>query len=138
MTMAYAGLVVVIALSLVANRAFAGGPEVFDVNREAAKTNPKAEADSRYLVKAPQYTVNAVVVRKEIPTHQHPEGNHVLYIVSGRGTATVDGQPVSLKPGVLVHIPHGIVHSIRAQGGKLTFVDFVQHASDPSQTSQDK
>jgi quercetin dioxygenase-like cupin family protein len=72
-----------------------------------------------------------VAVNDEIPTHRHEDGNHVLYIVSGRGTATVDGKAIALKPGLLLHIPKGVTHSIRAQGGQMTFVDFIQHAADP-------
>ena len=80
--------------------------------------------------------MNAVAVNDEIPTHRHEDGSHVLYIVSGRGTASVEGKPVALKPGVIVHIPKGITHSIKAEGGKLTFVDFVQHAFDPNQAGK--
>lgn len=135
-------LALVIVLTLLGLAA--GGPafgaeaEVFDFKSEIAKTNPQAGAASRFLVRRPEFTVNAVVVREEIPTHQHDDGSHVLYIVSGQGTATIDGKPVALKPGVIVHIPQGIVHSIKAQRGKLTFVDFVQHAFDPTQAERPK
>ncbi len=120
-------------MSLCAAAAFAGDAEVFDFNKEISKANPQAGAANRFMIKMPEYTVSAVVVKDEIPTHDHKDGNHVLYIVSGHGTATVDGKPVALKPGVLVHIPRGIVHRIKAERGKITFVDFVQHAFDPAQ-----
>jgi quercetin dioxygenase-like cupin family protein len=84
------------------------------------------------LVRAPEYTVSAVVVNKEIPPHQHDDAGHVLYIVSGHGTATLDGQSVSLTPGALVHIPRGVRHSLMARGGRLTLVDFVGHAVEPN------
>jgi len=126
-------LVVVAGMSLCATIASAGDAEVFDFNKEIAKANPQAGAGNRFMIRTGEYTVSAVVVRDEIPTHDHKDGNHVLYIVSGQGKAIVAGKPIPLKPGVLIHIPQGIVHSIKAERGKITFVDFVQHAFDPNQ-----
>jgi quercetin dioxygenase-like cupin family protein len=103
---------------------------------EAATADAGGGAASRYLVRHPDYTVSALVVRDEIPTHQHDDGSHVLYIVSGQGTATIEGKPIALKAGLVVHIPQGVVHSIKARGGTLRLVDFVQHAHDPSQAAQ--
>jgi mannose-6-phosphate isomerase-like protein (cupin superfamily) len=62
----------------------------------------------------------------------------VLYIVSGRGTIVLDGKAVAVKPGLVVHIPRGIQHSIKAEGGRMTFVDFVQHTLDPAQAETKK
>ncbi len=92
-------LAVLGGLGLAAGPAFAGGAEVFDFNKAVANADRDREAINRFLVRASDYTVSAVVVNKEIPLHQHDDGSHVLYIVSGRGTATLDGQPVTLKPG---------------------------------------
>ncbi len=131
-------LLVVAGMSLSSAAAFAGDAEVFDFNKEIAKANPRVSAANRFMIRMPEYTVSAVVVKDEIPTHDHKDGNHVLYIVSGHGTATVAGKAVALKPGVVVHIPQGIVHSIKAERGKITFVDFVQHALDPNQPGGNK
>jgi quercetin dioxygenase-like cupin family protein len=131
-------LALVVVTSLFAAAAFAGDAEVFDFNKEIAKANPQASAANRFMIRMPEYTVSAVVVKDEIPTHDHNDGSHVLYIVSGHGTATVAGKAVALKPGVVVHIPQGIVHSIKAERGKITFVDFVQHAFDPNQAGGNK
>jgi quercetin dioxygenase-like cupin family protein len=125
-------LTVLAGMLLMTGAALAGDAEVFDFNREVATADREREAINRFMVRAPEYTVSAVVVNKEIPLHQHDDGSHVLYIVSGHGTATLDGQPVSLKPGALVHIPRGVRHSITAKGGRLTLVDFVSHAVDPN------
>jgi quercetin dioxygenase-like cupin family protein len=123
------GLVAV--ASLVAGPALAAEGEVFDLAGALGKADRQRPAVNRFLVRASEYTVSAVAVNDEIPTHRHEDGNHVLYIVSGRGTATVDGKAIALKPGLLLHIPKGVTHSIRAQGGQMTFVDFIQHAADP-------
>ena len=124
------------SITLTAGAAFAGDAAVFDLGKELSGAGEGRRAVSRSLVKAPEYTVNAVAVNDEIPMHRHEDGSHVLYIVSGRGTVVLDGKPVALKPGLIVHIPRGINHSIKVEGGKLTFVDFVQHALDPSQAEK--
>ncbi len=123
-------------MTLTVGAARAEEAQVFDVGKELSGAGQGRRAVSLALIKRPEYTVNAVAVNDEIPTHRHEDGSHVLYIVTGRGTASVEGKPVALKPGVLVHIPKGITHSIKAEGGKLTFVDFVQHAFDPNQAGK--
>ena len=127
---------VLTALTLLAGASFAGEAEVFDLDKELSGAGQGRRAVNLSLVKTPEYTVNAVAVKEEIPMHRHEDGSHVLYIVSGRGTGTLDGKPVTLKPGVVVHIPKGVNHSIKVEGEKLTFVDFVQHAIDPKQAEK--
>lgn len=126
----------VAGITMMAVPAFAGEAQVFDIGKELKGAGEGRRAVSLSLVKMPEYTVNAVAVRDEIPTHRHEDGSHVLYIVSGRGTVMLEGKSVALKPGIVVHIPKGINHSIKAEGGKITFVDFVQHAFDPSQAEK--
>jgi mannose-6-phosphate isomerase-like protein (cupin superfamily) len=112
---------------------FAGDAEVFDVSKELSEAvRGGRRAVNVALVKMPDYTVNAVAVKDEIPLHRHDKGSHVLYIISGRGTVTIDGKPVALKPGLVVHIPQGIDHSVKVEGGELRFMDFVRHSSTPT------
>jgi quercetin dioxygenase-like cupin family protein len=85
------------------------------------------------MVKTPQYTAGAIAVKEEIKMHRHKDGNHVIYIVSGRGSATLDGKPVVLKPGTVVHIPKGVAHNVKAEGGELLIMDFAQPPFDPAQ-----
>jgi len=125
-----------VPIALTAGAAFAEQGEVFDLNKELSGAGQGRRAVNLSLVKRPEYTVNAVAVSDEIPTHRHEDGSHVLYIVSGGGTVVLDGKAVALKPGLVVHIPRGIPHSIKAEGGRLTFVDFVQHAFDPAQSEK--
>jgi quercetin dioxygenase-like cupin family protein len=129
-------LIVITGISLLTSPAFAGEAEVFDLGKEFSGAGQGRRAVNLSLVKTPEYTVNAVAVRDEIPMHRHEDGSHVLYIVSGRGTATLDGKPVALKPGIVVHIPKGISHSIKVEGEKMTFVDFVQHSVGPDQAEK--
>jgi len=129
-------IALIAALMATTGMAFGGEAAVFDLAKELSGAGEGRRAASRSLVKMPEYTVNGVAVNDEIPTHRHEEGSHVLYIVSGRGTVVLDGKVVALRPGLVVHIPKGIPHSIKAEGGKMTFVDFVQHAFDPNQAEK--
>ena len=78
------------------------------------------------MVKTTTFTVGAVAVQEEIKPHRHHDGAHVLYIVSGSGTMTNGDQTVTLKPGMIVHVPADVAHGIKAEGGELTLVDFTQ------------
>lgn len=82
-------------------------------------------------MKTSAYTAGAIAVRDEIKMHRHNDGNHVIYIVSGMGKAVVDGTTVPLRPGTVLHIPRGVAHSVRAEGGELTLMDFAQPPFDP-------
>jgi mannose-6-phosphate isomerase-like protein (cupin superfamily) len=41
-------------------------------------------------------------------------------------------EELQLKPGLIVHVPAGVAHSIKAEGGELTLVDFAQPPFDPN------
>ena len=42
-------------------------------------------------------------------------------------------QTITLKPGLLVHVPVGVAHGIKAEGGELKLVDVAQPPFDPQQ-----
>ncbi len=115
-------------ISVVGGWAFAGG-EVFDFNEEITKGFDRPAFRAKEILKTPEYTVSAIAIKEELKTHQHTDATHVLYIISGQGTVTLDGKPVALKPGMVVHIPQGVPHSIKAEGGEVTLLDFSAHAS---------
>jgi mannose-6-phosphate isomerase-like protein (cupin superfamily) len=48
------------------------------------------------------------------PTNQHPESDQWLYVISGHGTATVNGQHIELNTGDLILIEAGESHQITA------------------------
>jgi quercetin dioxygenase-like cupin family protein len=106
-----------------------GGVYVF--SDEVAKGAEVRGFTNRVMVRTPTYTVGAIAAR-DIPAHRHADGDHVLYIVSGTGTITLDGERVELRPGLIVHVPKGVVHGVRAETGNLFFVDFAQPPFSPS------
>jgi mannose-6-phosphate isomerase-like protein (cupin superfamily) len=85
------------------------------------------------MVKTATFTVGAVAVTEAIKPHRHHDGAHVLYVVSGGGTMTHGDQTITLKPGMIVHVPVGVAHSIKAEGGELALVDFAQPLFDLDQ-----
>jgi mannose-6-phosphate isomerase-like protein (cupin superfamily) len=51
---------------------------------------------------------------------QPQDGDRVMYIVSGQGMATIDGQQVPFAPGTVLYIPNGTPYSLEAAGGNVT------------------
>jgi mannose-6-phosphate isomerase-like protein (cupin superfamily) len=123
---------VVMAIGFMAGPAFAQD-HAFNFNDEVKKGEERPGFTLKVLVKEPTYTVGAVGVKDEIKAHIHKDGDHVLYIVSGQGSMMHGTQTIALKPGMVVHIPKGEVHSIKAQGGELTLLDFAQPPFKPDQ-----
>jgi quercetin dioxygenase-like cupin family protein len=106
-------------------------PRVFIFSEEVAKGVEVRGFTNKVMVRQPTYTVGAIAAR-EIPAHRHADGDHILYIVSGAGTITLDGERVELRPGLVVHVPKGVVHAVKAETGNLLFVDFAQPPFSPS------
>ncbi len=50
------------------------------------------------------------------PDNRHPVADQWLYVVSGRGRATVEGETISLGPGSLLLIEAGEAHEIECTG----------------------
>jgi quercetin dioxygenase-like cupin family protein len=119
-------------LSLAGGMAVAADSQVLDFQEQVKKGDQRPGFTLQQMVKTPDYTVGAIAVKDEIKMHRHLDGNHVVYIVSGQGTATVDGKQVALKPGTVIHIPKGVTHNIKAEGGELTLLDFAQPPFDPN------
>ena len=46
--------------------------------------------------------------------HFHRRSTELYYVLAGEGTVTLDGTAHPVRPGSLIHIPPGVVHS--AQG----------------------
>ena len=130
--MPWMALAAVMAISLVTGSASAED-HAFNFSDEVKKGDERPGFTNKTLVKAPTYTVGAVAVKDEIKAHRHKDGDHVIYIVSGQGTMTHGDQTITLKPGMVVHVPKGVVHSVKAQGGELTLVDFAQPPFNPDQ-----
>lgn len=112
-----------VCICLIVGSAYAGG-EVFDFSDEVKQGYERPAFRAKEILKTSEYTVSALAVKEELKTHRHADTNHVLYIVSGHGTITLDEQAMRLKPGTIVHIPRGVTHHIKAEGGEVTLLDF--------------
>jgi glyoxylate utilization-related uncharacterized protein len=53
---------------------------------------------------------------------QQQDSGRVMYIVSGQGMATIDGEQVPFEPGTVLYVPDGKPYSIQteSEGGELT------------------
>src|SRR4029077_8876789 len=49
--------------------------------------------------------------------HYHERTDEFYYVISGRGTMTLDGEEIELHPGVVVYVPRGVKHKAK---GNLT------------------
>ena len=125
------GLAVLMGMSLVAGSVYADN-HAFEFSDEVKKGEQRPGFTNKAVVKTATFTVGAVAVKEEIKPHRHNDGAHVLYIVSGGGTMTHGDKTITLKPGMLVHVPAGVAHGIKAEGGELTLVDFAQPPFDPN------
>ncbi|RIH89592.1 cupin domain-containing protein [Calidithermus roseus] len=123
------GMVLVAGLILAQTQSY-----TFEFSEEVKKAEQRQGFNNRVMIKTPTFSVSAFAVKDEIKLHRHPDGDHVLYIVSGRGTLVHGEMTIPLKGGIVVHIPKGITHSIKAGGEELTFVDFAQPPFDPGKT----
>ena len=125
---------VVVGLSLAGRAALAAEGQVFDVQEQVKKGAPQPGFTYQQMVTTPDYTVGVAAVKEEVKLHQHPDSDHNVYVVSGQGTITVGSTQVSVKPGMLLYIPKGVPHGVKAAGGELTLVDFSQPPFDPNKT----
>ena len=50
------------------------------------------------------------------PLHVHPNCEEILYVISGCGRHTSDGQTIDLKPGMTICIPAGVKHKLANTG----------------------
>jgi quercetin dioxygenase-like cupin family protein len=50
------------------------------------------------------------------PAHSHPNGEEVIYIISGSGRVLVAGEVQAIKPGTTVLFPRGAVHMLHNTG----------------------
>lgn len=49
-----------------------------------------------------------------VPPHTHP-GEHMLFVLSGRGSLQFGEEWHALEPGFCYHVPAGVRHAIRAE-----------------------
>lgn len=107
------------------------GGSISAFSEEVTQGEERGGFTFRMVVKGSAFTVGAVAA-SDIRAHRHSDGDHVLYIVSGRGVITLDGQTADLRPGLIVYVPRGVVHSVRKTTPSLQFIDFAQPAFSPA------
>jgi quercetin dioxygenase-like cupin family protein len=49
------------------------------------------------------------------PSHTHP-GEEVIYVLEGTLEYQIDGKPITVKPGDVLFVPAGTVHSVKNVG----------------------
>jgi quercetin dioxygenase-like cupin family protein len=49
------------------------------------------------------------------PRHTHP-GEEIIYVLEGTLEYQIDGKPVTVKPGDVVFVPAGTIHSVKNVG----------------------
>lgn len=71
-------------------------------------------------------TANVHVAKtNRLPTFFHTGYDEIYYILTGRGTVTLNGVASPVRPGSVVIIPAGTTHSVEAEPGEeLEFVIF--------------
>ena len=68
--------------------------------------------------------VHVVRVTQGLP-HVHADYDEVYYVLSGKGTITLDDETYALSPGTVAVIPAGVPHSLEADpGSELEFIIF--------------
>lgn len=99
-----------------------------EVTAEKAPMPGAKEAYIQWLIAKPQGADNFFmrrIILKEgghIPDHSHPE-EHEIYILTGQGKVTSNGESVGVKPGDFIFVPGGEVHSFTNTGSEeLTFI----------------
>ncbi len=50
------------------------------------------------------------------PAHAHPDGEELIYVISGEGKVYVDGEVQVLKPGTAVLFQKNSIHMVRNSG----------------------
>ena len=65
------------------------------------------------------------------PAHAHPNGEEIIFVVSGRGQVLVEGEVAALSEGCAVLFSPGSIHMVRNNGTKpLKLACFFAPAAD--------
>jgi quercetin dioxygenase-like cupin family protein len=51
------------------------------------------------------------------PAHSHPNGEEVIYIITGAGRVLIEGTVQAVRPGSVVLFPRGAVHMLHNTSG---------------------
>ena len=71
---------------------------------------------SRSCPAKPLETVRLLQMREAVAAHTHAEGDELIYVVAGEGSARLGDEVVALKPSSLVVVPRGLSHQLERRG----------------------
>ena len=81
------------------------------------------------------YAFRLLEVESEVKSHTHPRA-HTILITEGAGELAMDGAPQAVRAGDMIHVPGGVVHSLRKTGAKpLIYVDVAAPPLGPQDTT---
>lgn len=93
--------------------------ETFLKKEVIGKTEP---AKISNIFKLENATVNVVQVNVLVKPHYHEKSDEILYFVKGNGVLKVGDAKINVKPGLLVSLLKGTVHSYVNEGKEATVV----------------
>jgi len=64
----------------------------------------------------PLETVRVLQMREAIAAHAHAEGDELIYVIAGEGSARLGDEAVALKPSSLLVVPRGLSHQLERRG----------------------
>ncbi|MGQ9914437.1 MAG: cupin domain-containing protein [Thermogutta sp.] len=80
--------------------------------------------------RAPNFTMRQFEVEAggHTPLHAHPY-EHEVYVLEGEGMVMRDGEPLPLRPGMVVFVPANVMHQFRAgERSALKFLCLIPNA----------
>jgi nitric oxide dioxygenase len=94
---------------------------------------PKAGILSKVLVKDNncQYTLFCLAKDTELEEHTSTR-NAVITVIEGKGTLTLEGQEIALKPGVFVFMPANAPHALKAEENLAFLLTLSEHPQSAS------
>ena len=106
---------------------------------DVLKANPMPAGEKAQAIKvADDETATLFVVRfapgVEVKTHFHKTHTETLYVIEGSGETTIDGKTFEIKPGTIIHIPEGKIHSAKNTGSVdlIAFQIFAPAMGEPA------
>jgi mannose-6-phosphate isomerase-like protein (cupin superfamily) len=84
------------------------------LRRDAADVRPWVETcgQIRCLIEEKDGAAAEVhhVKIKDAKLHYHERTDEIYHVIDGRGSMLLDGEEVTLRPGVVVYVPRGVRH----------------------------
>jgi mannose-6-phosphate isomerase-like protein (cupin superfamily) len=86
-------------------------PFVADLEARLAEPAPAVE-----LHRGAEASLHLVQVREGVRPHYHRDRDETVYVLRGEARFTLAGEEFDLRPGMLLHVPRRLVHSVRVMG----------------------